>query len=150
MQQLLHHPPLVGGGRVQNGVQGGDHRQSQTAHEIEQMTAGGSAIDAKFVLNAEQIRVGEIDEVGGALIAGEAAFGQLKTHHLGIVVVKAWIGDAEHGRGPRRPLTRHRLMQITGEGGNTALAGRKITKKADLASVSCPHLFTTESTTCLR
>jgi hypothetical protein len=68
LEQFLHHPALLAGRVIQNCVQGGDHRQQETAHQIDQMTAGWTAIDSEFVLDAEEIGMGEIDKVCSALI----------------------------------------------------------------------------------
>ena len=65
----------------------GNHRDMDMAQKSKDMVASRPAIDAKLVLEADDIGVGEIQKIGSAAIAAQILFRNLKTNFR-------WIGVA--------------------------------------------------------
>ena len=61
--EFLHHPPLLGIGLAQDGVQGRHHRHAHFLEQGQHVAAGGAAVDAELVLQAQHLGVAEVQEV---------------------------------------------------------------------------------------
>ena len=55
--QFRHHQPLIRIRLGQDGVESCHHWHPNAAHELQQMAAGGAAVDAEFMLNRENFNV---------------------------------------------------------------------------------------------
>ena len=60
---------MFGAGLLQDRMELGNHRNMDMAQKRQDMLASWAAIDAKLVLEADDIRIGEIQEIGSAAIA---------------------------------------------------------------------------------
>jgi hypothetical protein len=61
--QAVHYTPLFCSWIAQNGMEGRDNRHSQLAQERQNVTTGGSAENAEFVLQADEIDVADVQEI---------------------------------------------------------------------------------------
>ena len=108
--QLRQDPPLVGVRLAQDGVQGRDDRHPQVAQQAEDVAAGRAAVDAVLVLEADDVGVGEVQEVGRPEVAVQVLLVDLEPDlrrvvvPLGAVVDRhdEALGVRETGRPPRR------------------------------------------------
>ena len=78
---------MFGAGLLQDRMELGNHRDMDMAQKSKDMVASRPAIDAKLVLEADDIGVGEIQKIGSAAIAAQILFCNLKTNFR-------WIGVA--------------------------------------------------------
>ena len=67
--QLRQDPPLVGVRLAQDGVEGRDDRHPQVPQQAEDVAAGRAAVDAVLVLEADDVGVREVQEVGRPEVA---------------------------------------------------------------------------------
>src|SRR5713226_417523 len=72
---FFQDPALVGIWIAQNRVQGGDYRHAQLTQEGQNVTAGSSAKNAIFVLQAHEVYVVDVQKVGRAAIGVNVFFG---------------------------------------------------------------------------
>ena len=108
-------------GLAQNGVEGGDDRHLQFADQRQQMAAGRPAVNAKLVLNADNVHVADVDEVRRALVGREILFFYLETHHAGILVPFLDIVNRHRKALALGVLGRHGCEQIGRERSNATL-----------------------------
>src|SRR5579863_594570 len=62
---LLHDPPLVRTGFAKDGVESGDERHAETAEKGQNVTARRATKNSILMLQAHQIEIAEIQELGG-------------------------------------------------------------------------------------
>ena len=99
---------------AENGMQRRDDRHADHAQSRKQVVAGRSAKDSEFVLEAQNIRVAEVEKVGGAAVSLQVFFGYFKPDFGRIIValwpvgyrndrdIGAWdIGKKQRGEGRR-------------------------------------------------
>ena len=84
--QLLHHPPLLGAGFAQNGVQRGHDRHPQLAQQGQERAAGRPAVAAELVLHADDVRIAHVQEIRRALVSGQVLPLDLETNLAGILL----------------------------------------------------------------
>ena len=126
----VHDPALVAAWRVQHGVQGRHHRRPQPVQQAQQQFAVGSAIDAVFVLQAEQVDAGVIQPPGhfvvsGGVVGGDgpgSGSGWQRRHRDGVAL------------GARGRLA-HRPHQVVGEGRQAAAQRRHRAEERDVERV---------------
>ena len=82
----VEHPPLVGVGLAQDGVQGRDDRHPQVPQQAEDVAAGRAAVDPVLVLEADDVGVGEVQEVGRPEVAVEVLLVDLEPDLRRVVV----------------------------------------------------------------
>ena len=68
--QLLHHLQLFNAWFLQYRVELGNNRYMNMAQQGEDMATSRPAVDTKFVLQADDVCVSKIKEVGSTAIAG--------------------------------------------------------------------------------
>jgi len=135
VDQLGENTPLVGIGFFQNGMQGGDDGHARAAQQAEEMAAGRTAEDAELVLHAERVDVGEIEEIGRAHVGRHVGLGDLEADVVRVFVFAGPVGDGNDRAAPSGVGLGHRVAQIAGEGGDTALARRIVAEKSHLADL---------------
>src|SRR5262249_42135783 len=132
-RQFGQDPLLVSVRRSQDGVQGRDYRHPQVPQKAKDVAAGRASEDAELVLQAEDIRVAEVQEVCRPHVRVEVLLIDLESHLWRIVVSIQNVIDRYHeGIGGWIPAGQRR-MQIASERGDTAFSGRVIAEEADLA-----------------
>ena len=97
-------------GLAQDGVQGRDDRHPQVAQQAEDVAAGRAAVDAVLVLEADDVGVREVQEVGRPEVAVQVLLVDLEPDlrrvvvPLGAVVDRhdEALGVRDTGRPPRR------------------------------------------------
>ncbi len=95
------------------------------------MTAGDSAVDAIFVLQANKIVAIEVEEISGPLIGGNVLLCQLQTHLLRIVVAGFGIVDGNGEQASFTVFGCQSVTQVGRESGNAALARQIVSNKSD-------------------
>ena len=73
-------------GSLQNRMQRGDHGHSQFAQERQDVTAGRPAENAELVLQADDVHIADVEEVGGAQIGRQVLLLNLEADHFRILV----------------------------------------------------------------
>ena len=72
----FHHDPMLVRIRVtQHGVKSGHYRHAETLQQLQNVTTGFSAEDTVLVLHAHKVDIGEVEELGSAMIGGKLLFG---------------------------------------------------------------------------
>ena len=127
----MEDPALVGVRVFQHGVEGGDDRHAHPAEEGEDVAPGRPAEDAEFVLQAEHIHVGEVEEVGRAHIGGNVGLGDFEADFGRVGIVSGVVGDCDDRAVPTRIGRHDGIAQVAGEGGDAALPRRIVTEKSD-------------------
>ena len=121
-RDFFQHPALIGVGVAQNGVQGRDDGHAQFAQEGQDVTARPPAEDAIFVLQADEVDVVDIQEVGGAAIRVNILLRQFKANAGRIGVAGLDVVDGQGNAGCSLVFGGDGLTQVGGERGNAALA----------------------------
>ena len=103
------------------------------------MAAGGTAEDAVFVLEADDVGVGEVEVIGRPEIGIELLLLDLEPDLRGIVVALGEIVDRNHEAIGAGKLGGDRGADIVREGGDAALARQIIADEGDLADVGIPR-----------
>ncbi len=132
--QFAHDAALLGAGVFKNGVKGGDDGHAQFAQQPEEVAADRPAENAVFVLDADDIDVGDIKEISGAKVGGEVLLGDFESHFRRIIVTFGEIVDRgdqtfDIGKfgGDGRP-------QVAGKSGNAAFARGIIGEEGDFSN----------------
>ena len=131
--QPQHHPPMVGRGLAEDGVQRGNDRHSQVAQQGQNMPARRPAVEAVLVLQAYHVYVAEVEKIGRPAVRIEILLGKLEADFRRIAVAFVDVVHGTHGAIDRRILTGHRMAQVRGEGGNTAFARQIIADEGDFS-----------------
>ena len=95
------------------------------------MAASWTAIDTKFVLNIEQLDVVYVQKVGGPAIRTYIPFVEFKAYPLRITVGLVTVVDRANHAMTFGEFESHRLAQIVGEGGNSALTRYIVSNPGD-------------------
>jgi hypothetical protein len=106
-----------------------DDRHPHRVQRREQVVAGLSAKDSKFVLDAQNIRVAEVEKVGGAAVSQQVLFGYFKPDFGRIVVALRPVVYCNDRTLERGILGRNSTVKVGGKGGDPALARHVIAKK---------------------
>src|ERR1039457_953029 len=77
-------------------MKGSDNRHSQFAQQRQDVTTGGPSVNAELVLQADDVDVANVEEVGGAQVGRQVLLLNLKANHLGVLVATRNIVD-RHG-----------------------------------------------------
>ncbi len=107
--QTLHHPPLIGIGLVEDGVERDDQRRAHPVEEFEDHVAGKAAEQPEFVLEPDDIGAARLDPPRRIDKARRIAFGN---------------GGADHGVERDRRLRRRHRIDVDGKVGNGRLERR--------------------------
>ena len=70
-----------------------DDRHSQVAQQSDDMAAGRTAEDSVFVLETDDIGIGEIEEIGRPQVRVDLLFLDLKPHFGRIIVARRVVVD---------------------------------------------------------
>ena len=139
LDKLHENPPLMDVRVFEHGVKGGDNRHSQVADQAQDVAAGHSAIDPIFVLQTDEIRVGEVKKIGRAEIAGQVLLVDFKAYFRRIVVTIVPVVDGDHRIFRVRKTLGDRGIHVMRERGNTALAGQIITHECNFVDFGVAH-----------
>ena len=131
LRNLFHDPELVRIGLAQNCVQCCHHRHLQTAQQMQDMTARGTAEDSVLVLQAHHVDILEVQELSGFLIRSNVVLGERPSHPRGIVVPLFRVVDrqCEQSSGPK--LGRDGLTQVRGESSDSTVSRKVIPDHRD-------------------
>ena len=102
------------------------------------VAAVGSAEDAVLVLQAGDVHLVHVEELGGQPVVGQAGLVQLEADLLRVGVA---AGHVVHDHGPEGGLgrlLRQRLPQIGGERGDAAAPRRVVAEEGDLVEAGSP------------
>ena len=138
LADLTEHTALLGAGILEDGVQGGDDRHAQVAQQTDDMAAGRTAEDAVLVLEADDIGIGEIEEIGRSqvgvellLLDFEADFGRV------VVTLRNVVDGHDETIGPGI-LGGNRRADVVGESRDAASSRQVIADECDLLDLAVP------------
>ena len=120
-------------------MQRGDDRHPQVAQQAEDVAAGRAAEDAVLVLEADDVGVGEVQEVGRAEVAVELLLLDLEPDFRRVVVPLGEIVDRHHEAVRTRKLGGHRRAHVVRERGDPALPRQVVADEGDFANFSSPR-----------
>ena len=136
---MRQDPPLIDVRLAQDGVEGRDDWHPQVAQQAEDVAAGYPAVDPVLVLEADDVGVREVQEVGRPEVAVQVLLVDLEPDLRRIVVPLGAIVDRhDEALGLREPAG-HRGAHVEGERGDPALAGQVVTDEGDLADFGRLH-----------
>src|SRR5262249_14453413 len=133
--QFLQDPPLIDVRLAQDGVEGRDDRHPQVAQQAEDVAAGHPAVDPVLVLEADDVGVREVQEVGGAAVAFQVLLFGLEPGLRRVVVPFGAVVDGDDEALGVREAARHRRVHVVGEGGDPALPGQVVPDEGNLADL---------------
>ncbi len=133
---LPEHAVLIGVRVAQHGVERGDDWRPQIAHQPEDVAAGGTAEDAVFVLEADDVGIGEIEEVGRSQVRVDLLLLDLEPHLRRVVVTLGQIVDRDDETIGPRILGGDRRTQIIREGRDAAFSWQIIADERDLLDLT--------------
>ena len=105
----------------------------EARQQLEDMAAGLAAENSEFVLQANDVEPARVQEVRGADIFLDVAVPDLEDDRGGIVIALAVVGHRDDAGLEVRACNGYRLMQVSGEGGDTASARQRIADEGDAA-----------------
>ncbi len=131
LDDLLHHPVLLGKGIFQDGVQRGHHRRGHIPQQGQDIAARLAAIDPKFMLQADDVHGLLVQKVSGMLIIEALVLGDLITNLAGIGIPLIGVVHGQcHGL-DLGELFGKRLGEIGREGCNAAFSGQVVSNKCN-------------------
>src|ERR1017187_124748 len=133
-KQLLHHAPLVGPGIAQKGMQRRNNRHSKFAEKRKDVTAGGPAVNAEFVLQTDHVYVADVEEVSGAQVGRQVLLLNFEANHFRILVAARDVVDRHCQALALGMRACYGGKQIGREGSNSTLARQVVPDKSDLAN----------------
>ena len=131
MEDIAHHPPLIGRGMGENGMERGVDRCPDVAHQFEHVSAGGAAEDAVFVLQGDDVDVREIQELGGPLVGRHVGVGALEPHLGGILVGSSAVVHRHDETIGLREVGSDGVAHVAGERGDAATARGVVADEGD-------------------
>ena len=132
-EQTLHHPPLVGARLLQDGVERHHQRQRRAVEQRQDVLAGGTAVDAVFVLQPQRLRAARLDPTRSVEVRGQFSLRDRGSDGGGIVVAAGMVVhrvdvDLDVGK-----AVAHRGVDVGGEGREPALPGQEIADHREMA-----------------
>ena len=97
------------------------------------MTTGGSAENAKLVLQADDIHVADVEEVRGTQIGRQVLLLNLEANHLRVLVAVLKVVDRHREALALGMRACDGGKQVSRERSNAALAWHVVSNKSDLA-----------------
>ena len=128
---LVHHRALVGIWIAQDGVQRGDKRHVQPAQEFQNMRARTAAKDSIFMLQANQIDIAEIQEVGGLAVGRQIILGQFEAYPSRITVALFGIVHRKSQQLRRAVFRMNGVAQIGCECRNSTMSWKIVANDGD-------------------
>jgi hypothetical protein len=114
-------------------VQRGDDRHSQFAQERQDVAAGGPAVNAELVLQADDVHVADVEEVRGAQIGRQILLLDLEANHFRVLVAALDVVDRRQRHWLWGCAVCDRGQQVGRERGDAAFARQVVADKSDLA-----------------
>ena len=131
MEDIAHHPPLIGRGMGENGMERGVDRRPDVPHQFEHVSAGGAAKDAVFVLQGDDVDVRKIQELGGPLVGRHVGVGALEPHLGGILVGSSAVIHRHDETIGLREVGSDGVAHVAGERGDAATARGVVADEGD-------------------
>lgn len=128
---------LVGIRALEDGVHRCDHRHSHLVQKREDVASGRTAIDAEFVLNAEQLDVVEVQEVRCPPVGLGVPLLDLESDTIGIPVSLGPIRHRDDQAFRSKRLRCGRFAKVVCEGCDPAEPGRIVAEEGDGARQVC-------------
>ena len=123
-----------------DGVKGADDRHGQPRKQRQDVTAGVAAENAKLMLEADDLELLCIQELGGARVFVQIRIVDLKPNGGGVLVGVTVIGHGDDGSLDIPPGLRYRLLQVGRERGDSAAARERIANECQTAEWTHSHL----------
>jgi hypothetical protein len=134
LDQIAHHAALFQVWLAQHRVQGGDDGHPQFVQQRQHMAAGKSAENAKFVLQANHIHIGDVQKIRRPQVRRQVLLGNLETHFRRIIVSIREVIDRHNETLHRREFRRHGAAQIRCERGDATFARQIIAEKSNFTN----------------
>ena len=129
LRDLFEHDALICVRFAQNRMQRSDQRHFQPAQQSQNVAARGAAVDAVFMLQADQIVAIEVEKIRSPLIGGNVLLRQLQAHLFRIIVAGIGIVDGDGEQASFSVFGCERGAQVGRESGNATLARQIISNK---------------------
>jgi hypothetical protein len=95
--QPAHDVTIIRGGVLQHRMQRGHHRHAQIPQQFQQVAAGRTAEKSVFMLNADNVRLTDIEKLRRHAVVAQFVLTDLEAYLIGI---KVPFGPVVHRRGP--------------------------------------------------
>ena len=135
---LRQHAAMLAGRLGKHRVQRGDDRHSQVAQEPDDVAAGRAAEDSVFVLEADDIGVGEIEKIGRAQVRVDLLLFDFEPHLRRIVVARRDVVDRNDEAVRPGILGRDRGAKVVGERRDAALPRQIVADECDFLNLTVP------------
>ena len=135
---LSQHPAMLAGRIGEHRVQRGDDRHPQVAQQPDDVAAGRAAEDAVFVLEADDIGVGEIEEIGRPQVGVDLLLLDFEPHLRRVVVSRRDVVDRHHEAIRPGILGRDRRAKVVRECRDPALPRQIVADECDFLNLAVP------------
>jgi hypothetical protein len=105
------------------------HRHPHFLQQGQEMASGRSAIDAELMLEAKDIRVTEIQEIGGPPVRIQFFFLEFEAHPVRVFIAIGTIIDGTRKTIRFRQVVGDRLAKVGGERSYPAQAGKVVSQE---------------------
>ena len=129
---------LLGAGVAEHGVQRRDDRHPQVAQQPHDVAAGRAAEDAVLVLQADDVGVGEVEEIGRPQVGVDLLLLDLEPDLRRVVVPLRNVVDRHHEAIGPGILGGDRRAQVVGERRDPALPRQVIADECNLLDLAVP------------
>ena len=137
--ELLHDRALRLVRLAQHSVQRRYHRHLHVAQQSQQMTSGRPAVDAKLMLDRDDLDVINVQEIRRAPVGVEFLLVDFKTNARRIIVTFGAIVDCSHDAFAIRILGCDRLANVRGKRRDAALPGHVVSQESDAVDLGSGH-----------
>ena len=110
-----------------------DDRHVEAGEKLDDVAAGLTAEDSVFVLQADRVDTLGVEECRGATIVVDILLADLEPNARRIVIIAPGVGHRDDRGLEVGTSRRDRLMQIVGEGGDSAAARKLVADEGDPA-----------------
>ena len=129
---------LLGAGVLEDGVQRRDDRHPQVAQQPYDVAAGRTAEDAVLVLEADDIGVGEIEEIGRPQVGVDLLLLDFEPNFRRVVVPLRNVVDRHDETIRPGVLGGDRRAEVVGESRDAASSRQVIADECDLLDLAVP------------
>ena len=129
---------LLGTWLLEHGVQRRDDWHAEVTKQTHDVAAGGAAEDAKFMLNADNIRIREVKEIGGPQVGVELLLFDFEPDFGRVVVTLGHVVDRDDKAVRARILGGDGRADVVSEGCDAASSWQVIADECDLLDLAIP------------